>query len=99
QQVTGLDNFSTGHAHNLEQVRQAVGPQAWSNFTLLEGDIRNPADCRAACRDAKHVLHQAALGSVARSIDDPQLTNATNITGFLNMLVEARDAGVRRFVY
>ncbi|MGV3654384.1 MAG: SDR family oxidoreductase [Noviherbaspirillum sp.] len=99
QQVTGLDNFSTGHAHNLEQVRQAVGPQAWSNFRLIEGDIRNPDDCRESCRDVSYVLHQAALGSVARSIDNPQLTNATNITGFLNMLVAARDAKVKRFVY
>jgi UDP-N-acetylglucosamine 4-epimerase len=99
QQVTGLDNFSTGHAHNLDQIRQAVGPQAWSNFRLVEGDIRNPDDCRDACRDAGYVLHHAALGSVARSIDDPQLTNANNITGFLNMLVAARDAKARRFVY
>src|SRR5690606_33210053 len=86
QRVTGLDNFATGHARNLEQVREAVGPQAWSNFRMIEGDIRNPDDCRDACRDVDYVLHQAALGSVARSIDNPQLTNATNITGFLNML-------------
>jgi UDP-N-acetylglucosamine 4-epimerase len=99
QKVTGLDNFSTGHRHNLEQVREAVGTEAWRNFSFIEGDIRNLDDCTKACEGADYVLHQAALGSVPRSIQNPILTNANNITGFLNMLVAARDAKVKRFVY
>ncbi len=99
QRVTGLDNFATGHRHNLEQVREAVGGEAWTKFDFIEGDIRRTEDCAAACAGIDFVLHQAALGSVSRSIDDPQLTNGTNITGFLNMLVAARDARVKRFVY
>jgi len=99
QRVVGLDNFATGHRHNLEQVRAAVGDSAWQGFTFIEGDIRNADDCRRACEGADVVLHQAALGSVSRSIDDPVTTNAVNVDGFLNMLVAARDAGVRRFVY
>lgn len=99
QSVTGLDNFSNGHRHNLDQVRAIVGEAAWSRFRFIEGDIRNLADCAEACREVDFVLHEAALGSVTRSIEDPILTNASNITGFLNMLVAARDAKVRRFVY
>ena len=99
QRVTGLDNFATGHRHNLEQVRAAVGEAAWTNFSFIEGDIRERADCARAADGADFVLHQAALGSVSRSIDNPALTNAVNIDGFLNMLVAARDAGARRFVY
>ena len=99
QRVTGLDNFSNGHRHNLDQVRAIVGEDAWRNFRFVEGDIRHPADCAEACREVDFVLHQAALGSVTRSIEDPVLTNASNITGFLNMLVAARDAKVGRFVY
>ena len=99
QTVTGLDNFSNGHHHNLDQVRALVGEAAWANFRFIEGDIRNLADCVDACTGVDHVLHEAALGSVTRSIDDPILTNASNITGFLNMLVAARDAKVQRFVY
>lgn len=99
QRVTGLDNFATGHRHNLDQVREAVGAAAWSRFEFVEGDIRRLEDCARACAGVDHVLHQAALGSVPRSIANPILTNETNIGGFLNMLVAARDAGVRRFVY
>jgi len=99
QRVTGLDNFATGHQHNLDQVRELVGEAAWSNFTFLNADIRSPDDCARACQGVDFVLHQAALGSVPRSIANPQLTNETNITGFLNMLVAARDAKVKRFVY
>jgi len=99
QRVVGLDNFSTGHRSNLELVRKAVGAQAWKNFRMIKGDIRSPATCSKACRDVEIVLHEAALGSVPRSIDDPLATHENNVTGFLNMLVAARDAGVGRFVY
>ncbi len=98
QRVTGLDNFATGHRHNLDQVLSAVGTQA-ENFRFIEGDIRDAAACRDACAGIDFVLHQAALGSVTRSIEDPLSTHATNVTGFLNMLVAARDASVQRFVY
>jgi UDP-N-acetylglucosamine 4-epimerase len=99
QRVTGLDNFATGHQHNLDQVEQLVGASAWSRFDLIRGDIRTPADCARACAGVDFVLHEAALGSVSRSIEDPAATNETNITGFLNMLSAARDAKVKRFVY
>src|SRR4030095_14411832 len=99
QTVVSLDNLSTGHRSNLEEVRDAVGASAWHRHTFLEGDISDPATCRRACEGAHVVLHEAALGSVPRSIADPLLTHAANATGFLNMLVAARDAGVERFVY
>lgn len=99
QQVTGLDNFSTGHRHNLEEVRSRLTPEQWSRFRLIEGDIRDQKTCVTACQGVELVLHQAALGSVPRSITDPLLTNANNVTGFLNMLVAAKDCGVKRFVY
>ena len=103
QRVVGLDNFSTGHRRNLDQIHAAVTPDQWRNFSFIEGDIRDSATCRDACGDADYVLHQAALGSVPRSIADPITTNQNNIDGFLNMLVAARDArggrGVERFVY
>nr|WP_307731897.1 SDR family oxidoreductase [Massilia sp. H27-R4] len=99
QQVTGLDNFATGHQHNLDQVRELVGSAAWANFTFIRGDIRVPDDCARAVAGADYVLHEAALGSVSRSMEDPITTNDTNVTGFLNMLVAARDAKVKRFVY
>lgn len=99
QSVVGLDNFATGFARNLEEVRSAVGEAAWRNFTFIEGDIRDLADCRRACAGVDYVLHQAALGSVPRSIEDPLATHASNLTGFVNMLVAGRDAGVARFVY
>ena len=99
QAVVGLDNFATGHRRNLDEVERLVGPQAWSRFTFIDGDIRALDDCRAACAGVRHVLHQAALGSVPRSIEDPLATHAANATGFLNMLVAARDAGVESFTY
>lgn len=138
QEVRGLDNFMTGHRHNLELVRASVGEQAWRRFTFIEGDIRDPQACARACgapvRSARtgdgeadgesdaadggsgslaergraapggpvavdYVLHQAALGSVSRSLEDPLLCHAVNVSGFLNMLAAAREAGVRRFVY
>lgn len=99
QRVVGLDNFATGHQHNLDEVQQLVSPEQWAGFTFIEGDIRNLDDCHKACTGVDYVLHQAALGSVPRSINDPITTNATNISGFLNMLVAARDAEVKSFTY
>ncbi len=99
QQVTGLDNFATGHRHNLDLVRAAVGEAAWARLRFLEGDIRDPDACAEACAGAQFVLHQAALGSVPRSLADPATTNAVNVGGFVNMLVAARDAKAQRFVY
>jgi UDP-N-acetylglucosamine/UDP-N-acetylgalactosamine 4-epimerase len=99
QDVTSLDNFSTGYPHNLEQVKSSVGPMAWKRHRFIEGDIRDIATCRDACRGADFVLHQAALGSVPRSIEDPLSSHAVNVTGTLNMLAAARDAQVRRFVF
>jgi UDP-N-acetylglucosamine 4-epimerase len=99
QSVVALDNFATGHRANLEEVRAAVGADAWSRCRFIEGDIRDLATCQQACVGVDIVLHQAALGSVPRSLADPLATHAANATGFLNMLVAARDAGVQRFVY
>ena len=99
QEVASLDNFATGHRANLEEVRRAVGEDAWRRHRFIEGDIVDLAACRQACQGVEIVLHQAALGSVPRSIEDPLRTHAANATGFLNMLVAARDARLRRFVY
>lgn len=99
QTVVGLDNFATGHQHNLGEVQGLVSAEQWARFSFIEGDIRKLADCQQACAGVDYVLHQAALGSVPRSINDPILTNSTNITGFLNMLVAARDAKVQSFTY
>jgi UDP-N-acetylglucosamine 4-epimerase len=99
QKVVGLDNFSTGFQHNLDQVEEAVGPEKWKRFRFIKGDIRSLDTCREACKGVDYVLHEAALGSVPRSIDDPITSHESNVTGFLNMLVAARDAKVKRFVY
>lgn len=99
QRVVGLDNLATGYERNLEQVRDIVGERLWGNYTDIRGDIRSLADCRRACVGVDCVLHQAALGSVPRSIEDPIATHEANVTGFVNMLVAARDAKVGRFVY
>jgi UDP-N-acetylglucosamine/UDP-N-acetylgalactosamine 4-epimerase len=99
QRVVGLDNFATGHQRNLDQVKDRAGAEGWQRFCFIQGDIRDLDTCRKACTAADYVLHQAALGSVPRSIEDPITTNENNISGFLNMLVAARDARVRRFVY
>ncbi|MCK0914876.1 NAD-dependent epimerase/dehydratase family protein [Acinetobacter pittii] len=99
QKVIGLDNFATGHQYNLDEVETLVSSDQWKNFTFYNGDIRNLEDCQKACANVDYVLHQAALGSVPRSIADPILTNSANITGFLNMLVAARDAQVKSFTY
>lgn len=99
QKVVGLDNFSTGFQHNLDEVRSTVSAQQWRNFTFVKGDIRRVEVCREVCAGVDYVLHQAALGSVPRSIEDPITTNENNISGFLNMLVAARDSGIKRLVY
>jgi len=99
QEVVSLDNFATGYRTNLDQVRQSVGELAWRKHSFREADIADPDACRSACQGVDIVLHQAALGSVPRSIEDPLRTHAANATGFLNMLVAARDAGCERFVY
>jgi len=113
QRVVGLDNFATGHQRNLDEVKTLVTPEQWANFHFIEGDIRNLEDCRKAmvfrhsgegrnpeeCVNVEYVLHQAALGSVPRSLADPITSNAANVTGFLNMLVAARDAQVKSFTY
>lgn len=99
QHVTTLDDFSTGHAHNYAKVRAAVGEDNWRRHTAITGDIADEATCRAACAGADIVLHEAALGSVPRSLADPLATHRANATGFLTMLVAARDAKVQRFVY
>ncbi|RYH64480.1 MAG: Vi polysaccharide biosynthesis UDP-N-acetylglucosaminuronic acid C-4 epimerase TviC [Alcaligenaceae bacterium] len=112
QRVIGLDNFATGYQHNLDEVQTLVTPEQWGMFRFIEGDIRNLDDCRRAMNfpastsslrvsavPVEFVLHQAALGSVPRSLADPIATNGVNIGGFLNMLVAARDAGVRSFTY
>lgn len=99
QRVVGLDNFLTGYQHNLDMVRELVTPEQWERFRFMEGDIRDVETCLQACQGAEHVLHEAALGSVPRSIENPIMTNGCNIDGFLNMLVAARDCGVKSFVY
>jgi len=103
QKVVGLDNFDTGHQHNIDQAiedaNKATGKDLGDNFKFINGDIRELDDCKQACNGVDYVLHQAALGSVPRSIEDPINTNRANIDGFLNMLVASKDAKVRRFVY
>ncbi len=99
QTVIGLDNFATGHQKNLLEVQGLVTVEQWARFTFIKGTISDLETCRKSCSDIDYVLHQAALGSVPRSIEDPLLTNESNVNGFLNMLVAARDAGVKRFVY
>jgi UDP-N-acetylglucosamine/UDP-N-acetylgalactosamine 4-epimerase len=99
QRVIGLDNFATGKRINLEQVRDAVQRKQWAQFTFIEGDICELGACRHACDGVDYVLHQAALGSVPHSIEDPIHTHESNVSGFLNMLVAARDCRVKRFVY
>ena len=99
QSVVGLDNFATGKMKNLDEVRSLVSEEQWQRFRFSEGDIRDSAACHEACTDVDYILHQAALGSVPRSIADPVTSSECNINGTLNMLVAARDAKVRRFVY
>lgn len=99
QIVIGLDDFSTGHLHNLNEVKTKLGPQKWANFSFKEGNIQSLDVCQSVCVNVDYVLHHAALGSVPHSIQNPIATNQSNINGFLNMLVAARDAQVKRFIY
>jgi UDP-N-acetylglucosamine 4-epimerase len=99
QEVVGLDNFATGSRANLEDIRANVGEKKWQRFSFIEGDICDLDACKAATQGVDYVLHQAALGSVPRSVADPLLTHRANVDGFLNMLVTSRDAKVKRFVY
>lgn len=99
QKVVGLENFSTGHQSNLDEVQNIVSTEQWERFVLIKGDIRSLDDCKMACEGVDFVLHQAALGSVPRSLNDPIATNENNIGGFINMLIAARDAKVRSFTY
>ncbi|MGI9492037.1 MAG: SDR family oxidoreductase [Geminicoccaceae bacterium] len=99
QNVVGLDNFATGHRRNLADIEGSLGASEWSRFHMMEGDIRDLDNCRKAVADIDYVLHQAALGSVPRSLEDPITSNDANINGTLNMLVAARDEGVLRFIY
>ena len=99
QFVVGFDNFETGHHRNLEDVKNQLNKHQWNNFNFIEGDIRELSDCQKACKSVDYVLHQAALGSVPRSLKDPISTNSTNIDGFLNMLIASRDQEVLSFTY
>jgi UDP-N-acetylglucosamine 4-epimerase len=99
QTVVGLDNLSTGHQHNMDEVRDLVSEVQWRRFTFIHGDIRDRNACKEATTHVEHVLHQAALGSVPRSISDPIATNDSNVSGFLNILVASRDAGIDSFVF
>jgi UDP-N-acetylglucosamine 4-epimerase len=99
QSVTGLDNFSIGKRNNLEDVKSRVSPGQWSRFRFIEGDIRDPAVCRESCENADIVLHEAALGSIPRSLENPVASNDNNVTGTLNLFVSARDNKVKRVIY
>ncbi|CAA6822392.1 MAG: UDP-glucose 4-epimerase (EC [uncultured Sulfurovum sp.] len=99
QKVIALDNFSTGHKHNLEHIQSSVSPKQWENFHFTQGDITDFETCKNITKDVDIILHQAALGSVPRSIDNPILSNHNNVSGFLNMLTAAKENGVKRFVF
>ncbi|MFQ5515270.1 MAG: NAD-dependent epimerase/dehydratase family protein [Myxococcota bacterium] len=99
ESVVGLDDLSTGTRRNLDEVRLRVGPEAWGRFDFMEGDVADRDLAREACRDVRTVLHQAALGSVPRSLDDPWATHRANVDGFLRILIGAREAGCATLVY
>lgn len=99
QKVTGFDNFSTGNKENLKDVERIVGPDNWKLFTFVEGDIRDKAKCAELCSTSDVVLHQAALGSVTRSLQDPLETHEVNLSGFLTILTAVKQSGIKRFVY
>ena len=99
QRVVGIDNLSTGHLYNIAEVRDIVSPSQWENFTWIEGDVTDPDACERACSGVDVVLHHAALGSVPRSIKQPDIITHNNVTGFVTLLMKCKDAGVKRFVY
>ncbi len=99
QDVIGIDNFSTGFKRNLDDVKEEVSSQRWSRFSFFESDLRDAVAMSEVCQGIDCVLHQGALGSVPRSIEDPAATNASNVDGFLNILVAAKNSGVSRFIY
>jgi len=99
QHVVVLDNFETGHQHNLDEVQSLVSLAQWNNFKFIEGNIRNLKDCESSCVDVDYILHQDALESFPRSINNPIATNDNNINGLLNMLVAGRDVKVKSFTY
>lgn len=99
QQVVGFDNFATGYRHNLDEVHSLVGDEAWKRFQFIEGDLQYIEDCLRAVRGIDLILHQGAIGSVPRSIEDPLTSHAANVTGTVNLLAAAKDAGIKRFVY
>ncbi|MEA2111204.1 MAG: SDR family oxidoreductase [Campylobacterota bacterium] len=99
QKVIGLDNFSTGHQKNIDAIRNSIDTEFHKNFTFVEGDICDYSTCKKICHNVDIILHQAALGSVPRSLKDPITSNLSNVTGFLNLLTAAKDADVTRFVY
>lgn len=99
QTVIGIDDFSTGHTKNIDEVKGLVSTEQWAKFSFFKGDIRNFESCEHLCKGVDYVLHQAALGSVPRSLNDPLMTHSVNISGFLNMLTAARNAKVKSFVY
>lgn len=99
QEVIGLDNFSTGYQHNLDDIENCVSKEQWKNFSFIKGDICDYDTCLKATKDVDIILHQAALGSVPRSIDTPIISNDSNVTGFLNILTAAKENGIKRFVY
>jgi len=99
QQVVGIDNFFSGKRQNLDEVKKLVSSSQWGRFNFIEGDIRNTEDCDRVCKGVDIIIHQAAIGSVPRSIEKPDQTNDSNITGHLNMLIAAHKAGIKRFVY
>src|SRR5207237_7363002 len=99
QKVIDLDNFATGHRRNIQLVLKAVTESQRARFTMIDGDIRHYDTCCKACRGATFVLHQAALGSVPRSIENPVATHGSNVTGFLNIIAAARESSISRFVY
>ncbi len=99
QKVVGLDNFATGHQHNLDEVQKNIGDQLWGNFEFIHGDIRNLDICKHAMKNVDYILHQAALGSIPRSIDDPLNSHDVNVNGFLNILKVASESKVKKLVY
>ena len=99
QKVVGIDNFVTGSKKNLELIKKKIGPSKWNNFKFIRGNIENEKTCKQACKNIDYVLHQAAIGSVPRSIKDPITTNKSNVTGFLNLITAAKNAKVEKFIY